>query len=97
MSQIIERPDLQQSPVESTGGRWQVIIFNNPWNTVDEVIDVLMRATQCDEAEAEIETWEAHHFGKAPVHFASQEECRQAAEIISKIGVKTEVGPEWND
>jgi ATP-dependent Clp protease adaptor protein ClpS len=61
------------------------------------VIMALVRATGCTYEEAQMETWEAHTFGKAPVHFASKQECDSAATIIASIGVKTEVAPEWND
>jgi ATP-dependent Clp protease adaptor protein ClpS len=74
-----------------------VVIFNNDHTPVDMVILALMRATSCGRHEAEMETWEAENFGKAPVHFAAKEECEQAAAIISSIGVKTEVSPEWSD
>lgn len=73
------------------------MIYNNDTNSLDEVVFVLMAATGCDHAEAEIETWEAHTYGKAPVHFASKEECSRAAEMIELVGIKTEVCPEWND
>jgi hypothetical protein len=58
---------------------------------------VLIRATCCDVREAMTEVWEAENYGKAAVHFASQEECAAAAAVISSIGVKTEVAPEWAD
>jgi ATP-dependent Clp protease adapter protein ClpS len=74
-----------------------VVIFNNDTNSIDQVIEILMRATGCDAQEAYIETWEAHTYGKAPVHFSSRDECEQAAAIISSIGVATEVAPEWED
>ena len=72
-------------------GEYVVVIFNNDHNSVDQVIAVLMHATECDLHEASLETWEAHTFGKAKVHFATQMECRHIARIISLIGVKTEV------
>jgi ATP-dependent Clp protease adapter protein ClpS len=74
-----------------------VVIFNNDTNSMEDVVEVLMRATGCDIQEAYIETWEAHTFGKAPVHFSAREECEEAAAEISAIGVKTEVCPEWED
>ena len=74
-----------------------VVIFNNEINSFDEVILALIQATGCDLEEAEIEAWEAHHYGKAPVHFADKEACLDAAAVISSIGVKTEVSPEWQD
>lgn len=78
-------------------GRWMVVIYNNDVNTVDEVIAILMRATGCSVDEAAIETWEAHTFGKAQVHFAGRTECEVVAAMIGSIGVKTEVRPEWED
>ena len=74
-----------------------VVIHNNEHNSFDEVIAVLMAATGCQAEEAAIEAWEAHHYGKAPVHFAPEPECCAAAKIIEGVGVKTDVMPEWND
>ena len=73
------------------------VVFNKFDKPFDVVIMALMRATGCTSREAEIEAWEAHTFGKAPVHFASKSECEQAAAIIGSIGVETEVAPEWKD
>jgi len=73
------------------------VIFNNDTNTFDEVIAVLMHATGCQSEEAEIEAWEAHHYGKAPVHFAPRAECDVTALEISRIGLKTEVAREWEE
>lgn len=79
-------------------GRWMVVIYNNDTNSLDEVVSILIRATGCDVEEAMIETWEAHTYGKAPVHFSSDRaECDRAAAVISTIGVKTEVAREWED
>lgn len=64
---------------------------------MDEVVDILMEATGCDAEEAYIEMWEAHHFGQAAVHFASESACQGIAGIISTVGVVTEVAREWND
>jgi ATP-dependent Clp protease adapter protein ClpS len=78
-------------------GRWMVMIYNNDHTPFDVVVAIIMRATGCDLQEAEIETWEAHTMGKAPVHFASENECHAAARIIESVGVKTEVAKEWDE
>lgn len=93
MSQTVLQPELVNK--DTTAGRWMVTIFNNDHNTFDEVIWALMNATGCDVEEAAIEAWEAHHFGKASVHFSSEPECVDVAAKIEPIGVKTEVTPEW--
>ena len=95
MSKTVEKPVIEPDSGSLDSKRWMVVIFNNPFNTIDEVIDILITATGCSSHEAQLETWEAHHFGKAPCHFASKEECEAVAIIISGIGVKTEVQLEW--
>ena len=84
-------------PALTGAARWKVTIFNDDYILRDDVFEVLIRATGCDAAEADIEIWEAEKYGKAPVHFANRAECESAAWIIGRIGVKTEVTPEWDD
>ncbi len=93
------RPFVEPEIIEvgKTTGRWMVVIYNNDFNTFDEVVEVIMRSTGCGSDEALIEAWEAHTFGKAPVHFSGRDECEIVAVMISSIGVRTEVRPEWED
>lgn len=78
-------------------GRWSVVIFDNPVTLFEDVVAMLMRSTGCSADEAFIETWEAQQYGKAPVHFAARTECEVVAAMISTIGVRTQVRPEWDD
>jgi hypothetical protein len=88
---------IENSPVEALSGRWMVRIFNNDHTPVLAVIHILMVATGCSREEAEIETWEAEHYGQASVHFDGEIECRRVAGVIDKIGVQTAVCPEWEN
>ncbi|MCW5943733.1 MAG: ATP-dependent Clp protease adaptor ClpS [Fimbriimonadaceae bacterium] len=85
------------NPEAGASGRWMALIYNNDHNTFDQVIAAIVQATGCSPQEAAIEAWEAHHFGKAPVHFADRPECERVAATIATIGVRTEVQPEWRD
>lgn len=76
------------------GGGFVVTVYNNDYNTYDEVMMILMAATQCDAEEAYMETWEIDHLGKSRVHFADEEECHRVAAIISQIGIQVEVSSE---
>lgn len=78
-------------------GRFMTVIFNNDHNTMEEVIFAIMSATECPFEEAYTETWEAHHYGRASVHFDTQAACCAVAAMISRIGVSTEVAPEWEE
>ena len=99
MSQTLTQPQLTPNgaTAEALAPRWMVVIYDNDVTPVEVVIHTLMVATGCDLTEAQIETWEAQEFGKAPVHFATRDECEAAASVIQRIGVKAEVSPEWND
>ena len=89
---IAVTPDIEEQDTDSTGsGGWVVIVFNNEYNTYEQVIDILMRATGCTAEEAWIETWEIDHLGCSVVHHADEEECNRAAAVIATIGIKVEV------
>jgi len=92
-------PTTLLNPVDSSvvTGRHMVVVFNNDHTSMEVVIEVLMLATGCDQQEAFMEMWEAHRFGRASVHFASEAECHEVARVIGSVGVKTEVRLEWAD
>ena len=89
----IESPEIRDSN-SGNGENWIVTVYNNDYNTEDEVVEILMTATGCAEDEAVMETWEIHFLGKSVVHHGGQEACQSAAEIISKIGIRVEVSEE---
>ena len=93
---ILERP-LEQVQGPGTGGGFIVTVFNNDQNTYDEVMMILMVATQCDADEAYMETWEIDHMGKSVVHRACEEDCQNVADVISTIGIEAKVSEEWSD
>ena len=70
---------------------WIVIVFDNPVNTFEQVIEVLQKATACSLEEAEMETWEVHHLGRSVVHHGDQVECERAASVIATIGIQVKV------
>lgn len=89
-TETITRPELDR--LDSTGeGGWIVIVFNNDYNTFEQVIGILQKATNCTLEEAELETWEVHYLGRSLVHHGTREECDRAADIIRTIGIKVDV------
>lgn len=93
MSQPTILPAIQPDAAVGSAG-WIVTVFNNEFNTYDEVIMILMAATGCTIEEAAIETWEIDHLGKSVVHFGYADECRTVAAVISTIGIRVEVREE---
>ncbi len=90
----IEREIEETWPETAREREWLVTVFDNPLNTYEEVMTILMIATGCDVDEAYMETWEIDHLGKSVVHCDDESECRRAAEIISTIGIRVEVSKE---
>lgn len=95
---VVEAPErITQSPspterVPGTGdGDHVVVVFNNDYNTYDEVIAILQAATQCPLDEAKMETWEIDHLGRSLVHHGDREECERAAAVIRTIGIRVSV------
>lgn len=87
---VIERPEVDDGSTTHTDS-WIVTVFNNDYNTWEEVMEVLMRATGCNSEEAYIETWEVDNLGRSVVHCASERECQGVANVISTIGIRVEV------
>ncbi|NLC56334.1 MAG: ATP-dependent Clp protease adaptor ClpS [Armatimonadetes bacterium] len=87
----VERPTPTEDGPGTGSGDHVVIVFNNDFNTFDEVIHILQVATRCPRSEAELETWEIHHRGRSLVHHGDREECDRAAAVISSIGLRVAV------
>jgi len=99
MERLMSSPGVIESPerMESQGGNgqhWIVTVYNNEYNTWDEVVGILMAATGCPEDEADMETWEVDNLGKSVVHHGEQQVCEEAAGIIAQIGIRVEVSEE---
>ena len=87
------RPDLLDETTHSLCSDYVVIVFDNEYNTWEEVIGILQKATGCSLEEAEMETWEVHFTGRSVVHHGDQAECERAAAIIATIGIRVAVEP----
>lgn len=86
-------PEIGEGKQESGRGDhgYIVTVFDNDYNTYDEVMAILQIATGCTPEEAYIETWEIDHLGSSVVHNGSCEECKRVAAIISTIGIRVTV------
>lgn len=91
---VIEAPVREEQELQLQTAGWIVTVFDNDENTYEQVMAILMIATSCTAEEAYMEAWEIDHLGKSVVHYACEKECREAAEIISKIGIKASVSAE---
>lgn len=85
-------PIIEQINSESNySDKWCVTVFNNDYNSFEQVISVLIAATQCSLDEAKMETWEIHNLGKSVVHVDSLEKCEAIGVIIGRIGLQVTI------
>lgn len=89
--EIFDRPDVGDT---KGGSGWIVTVYDNDYNTAEQVMGILVEATSCTIDEAEIETWEVHNLGRSVVHHGGQEECERAAAVIRRIGIRVTVTEE---
>jgi ATP-dependent Clp protease adapter protein ClpS len=79
-----EKDTLTQEPA-------RVILFNDEVHTFDEVIDQIIKATNCPRPKAEALTWQVHHIGKANVFEGEMTECMKVSGVLEEIALHTQI------
>jgi ATP-dependent Clp protease adaptor protein ClpS len=75
----------------STDSDYRVVLYNDDFHSMDEVVLQLQKATGCDEHAAINITMEAHMHGRAVCYHGSREECHRVARILREIRLQVEV------
>jgi ATP-dependent Clp protease adapter protein ClpS len=77
--------------VNGTGFVAKVIVFNDEVHTFQEVIDQLMKATNCSPQKAKEMTMMIHKAGQAEVYKGKMLDCIRVSDIIQEIDLKTQI------
>ena len=80
----------QEREGDPTGG-YRVILYNDDWHAMDEVVFQIQKATGCSLEKAEMHTIEAHVTGRTIVFRGERERCRQVASVLREIRLQCEV------
>lgn len=88
--ETIVRPNLDEEEVTRQGGPWVVILYNDDWHPMDQVVFQLQKATGCSLETAEAIMYEAHITGRAIAYTGTQEECERVAGILRQIRLQVE-------
>ena len=72
-------------------GSWQVILYNDPVNSFDNVVMWLQKATGYSQERAAQITKTAHTSGKAVAYGGDKEKCHQVATFLRGKGLQVEV------
>jgi ATP-dependent Clp protease adapter protein ClpS len=85
--ETIEAPSLQ----DAGHGDYRVILYNDNFHSMDEVVLQLQKATGCDIETAINIMLEAHMQGRAICYHGAREECHRVARILREIRLQVEV------
>lgn len=69
----------------------KVILYNDDWHTFEEVINQLIKATNCPFEIARDLTFEVHVKGKAIVFSGDMKDCLRVSSVLEEIALNTEI------
>ena len=75
----------------SSGTDFRVILYNDEWHGVDEVVVQVMKACECQWEEALRITEEAHFKGRAVCFRGPRPKCQKVAAVLREIKLQCEV------
>lgn len=90
---VLERPrlDRRRSPDDDIAFSHRVILYNDEYHSVDEVVLQIQKATGCELHEAVEIMLEAHTKGRAVCFRGEREECQRVARVLREIKLQVEV------
>ncbi|MCS6776325.1 MAG: ATP-dependent Clp protease adaptor ClpS [Chloroherpetonaceae bacterium] len=83
-------PDLHSEDVIDDEGPYVVILYNDDYHEMMEVVAQLQKATGYDFNRCVQIMWEAHTRGRAIAYTGSQDDCERAASVLRQIRLQVE-------
>ncbi len=83
-------PSIMDQLEAGLDGPWVVILYNDDWHPIDQVVSQVQKATGCSLERAEWITLEAHQLGRAIAFSGSLERCQQVAAVLREIRLQVE-------
>jgi ATP-dependent Clp protease adaptor protein ClpS len=86
-----ESPEIEELVEVDVANPTKVILYDDEWHTFDEVINQVIKATNCDYDKAQQITWQVHNSGKAVVFSGDMPECLRVSAVLEEIALHTEI------
>ena len=83
-------PSILEQLEEHVDHPWMVILYNDDWHPIDQVVFQVQKATGCSLEKAIWITQEAHVTGRAVAYSGTLEECERVAAILRAIRLQVE-------
>ena len=88
-SDVLSIPELDDN--DSNTGAYRVILYNDDYHDVEEVIEQVMKACECDAERAVEITAQAHFTGRAVCYKGGKGKCHRVAKVLREIRLQCEV------
>ena len=75
----------------TSGSDYRVILYNDEWHSVDEVMVQLIKATQCSPEKAYQITLEVDAKGRGVCYRGNREKCQHVVKVLREIRLQCEV------
>jgi ATP-dependent Clp protease adaptor protein ClpS len=85
------REELLQSPVDEDHPSHRVILYDDDWHSLDEVVFQVQKATGYDLDRVVPIVVEAHTTGRAVCYRGARDECHRVARVLREIRLQVEV------
>lgn len=92
-AETIQAPQrvLERRPDDDILAGYRVIIYDDDWHSMDEVVLQLQKATGCSLEKAAEIMFEAHTKGRAICYNGQRDECHRVARVLREIRLQVEV------
>ena len=88
-SDVLTIPELDDTDNDS--GAYRVILYNDDWHPIDQVIEQVMKACECGKMKAVKITVDAHRKGRTTCYKGGKSKCHKVAKILREIRLQCEV------
>ena len=88
-SDVLTIPRLDDGDTDT--GAYRVILYNDDWHPLDQVIEQVMKACECGKLKAIKITLDAHRKGRATCYKGGKGKCHKVAKVLREIRLQCEV------
>ena len=85
------REEFLESPVDQDNPSHRVILYDDDWHSLDEVVFQVQKATGYDLDRVVPIVVEAHTTGRAVCYRGARDECHRVARVLREIRLQVEV------
>ena len=82
-------PDLDDG--DTSGGAFRVILYDDDWHPIDQVIEQVVKACECGKLKAIKITLDTHRKGRAVCYKGGRGKCQKVAKVLREIRLQCEV------